>query len=133
VILVKQNNGSYIPAYPADDHESKKVKVGTEVKATRARNVKYHRKGFALLNLGFENQDTYDNFEVYRQVITIKAGFVTWVKGKDEKEYPFPNSLSFDKMNAKQFEDWYAAILEIISKETKLSGAEIELELAGFY
>jgi len=131
--LVKQDNGSYIPSHNSDYAESQKVKVGQEVRATRARNVGHHRKTFALIKLGFESQDKFDDIAIYRMVLTMKAGFVTFVKGTDGKEHPLPNSISFEAMSQSQFEDYYAAILTVISKETKLSGGEIESELASFY
>jgi len=133
MFLVKQKNGSFIPAYNSDWEASKKIKAGDEVTATKARNIKFHRKGFALLNLGFENQDKYENFDIYRQVITMKAGFVHYAINKDGSKYALPQSLSFEKMNAETFERWYNATLTVISKEAELHSTDIEAEIASFY
>lgn len=132
MFLTKKGN-AYFPSYPADHTESGRVKEGEEVKATRARNVKFHRKGMALLKLAFDNQDKITDFNIYRQIITMKAGFVVWVEGKDKKKTPFAESLSFDSMSAKKFEEWYNAVLTVISKEVKLTDKEIEAELISFY
>lgn len=130
--LTKTDKG-YIPSSDSDLELSKKIKVGTEVYATKARNVQMHRKGFALLKLGYENQDNFDEFEIYRSVLTMKAGFVHWVKGTDGKEYPMPKSLSFDKMSQEEFEKWYVAVRNVISKSAKIKGADIDAELFNFY
>lgn len=128
MFLIKTDNG-YVPAYPSDKEQSDKIKIGEEVYATKKRNIGWHRKGFALLKLGFENQDKIDNFDIYRMIVTMKAGFVHFVKGIDGKEYPLPHSLAFDKMNAEEFEHWYGAVKKVIGVECRLSGAQIEEEI----
>lgn len=121
-----------MPSYPADYEEAQKVKDGEEVKATRSRNVAFHRKGMALLKLAFDNQDKFADFNIYRQVITMKAGFVIWVEGKDGQKLPFAESLSFDSMGAKKFEEWYNAVLTVVCKEVGLTSEEIDNELISF-
>lgn len=132
MFLTKQSNGSYLPTYPSDLDESVKISIGAEVKVTRARNAKHHRKGMALLKLGFDNQDTFTDFTIYRYVTTMKAGFVAWVKGTDGKEHPLPKSISFENMSQGEFEDYYSAVLTVISKETDLTDEQIQTELINF-
>lgn len=131
--LVKTKSGVFIPAYPSDHEAAAKVPIGAEVYATQQRNPLFHRKGFALLKLGFDSQDKFDNFEIYRQIVTMKAGFVHFVKGTDGAEHPLPHSLAFDKMSAESFEKWYVAIREVISREAKIDGADIDNNLESFY
>jgi len=126
MFLTKLPNGSYIPTYDADKKQSDKIKVGDEVTAKKARNPKFHRKGFALLKLGFDNQDKYDDFSIYRQVISMKAGFVKWVKGRDGADVPLPESIAFDSMTAERFEEWYEAIRHIIAKDAGITRGDIE-------
>ncbi|AMO49176.1 Gifsy-2 prophage protein [Enterobacter sp. FY-07] len=55
--LVKQSNGILIPATPeSSDYVQSKIKLGAVLVAefTKVRNPAFHRKFFALLNLGFE-------------------------------------------------------------------------------
>lgn len=133
MILVKQHNSSYSPAYRSDIDESDKIKVGEEVRATRARNPKFHRLAFSLIKLGFDNQDHYKNADIYRQIISIKAGYVDWVEGKDGVKYPFARSWAFDKMGQKEFEEMFAAILEVISKELNTDDKSILANLENYY
>lgn len=133
MFLMKQKNGSYIPAYESDYELSRKIAPGTEVKATKARNPMFHRKYFALLNLGFNNNDTKDSFDLYRMKIQMKAGFVIWTKDKEGKAFPLPESISFEKMNEERFNEVFNAVLNIISTELDLTKPEIESEIQGFY
>jgi hypothetical protein len=123
--LRKTHNG-YYPAYPSDQIESDKIKDGTEFKVTRARNSMHNRKMFAILNMYFDNQDKYTNVSIARQILTIKAGFVEWVDGNNGIKYPFAKSWAFDKMGQEEFSKMYDAIIEIISKELKLTKDEVE-------
>ena len=64
---------------PDDDHARsylKRIKAGEPVLVVvrKPRNVKFHRKFFALLNVAFENQDRYDDFEAFRKEVTMRAG-----------------------------------------------------------
>lgn len=131
--LLKTKEGNYVPAYPKDWEESKKIPVGTEVRATKDRNPKFLRKYFALLTLGHENQDNIAEFEIYRMIMIMKSGYVQYATGKDGKTYPLPKSIAFDKMDEDGFEKLYKATLAIIAKECELSGAQIENELAAYY
>ena len=130
--LVKTNNG-YIPSDDKSYEESKKIAVGTEIKGVKARNIKFHRKAFALLNLGFENQEKFESFEVYRKVIIIRSGFYDEAPTKNGEVYYIPKSLSFEKMSASDFEDWYDATLKVIGSDLESDPAVIRSELEGFY
>lgn len=131
-MYLTKKGGLFVPSYPADHAEAQRVKDGEEVKATRARNPKHHRKGMALLNLAFQNQDKYDNFDIFRMVVTMKAGFVVWVDGKEGKKTPLPESLSFERMGQKRFEEWYSAVLTVVCKEVGLTSEEVANELISF-
>lgn len=130
--LIKQEDGRYRPAYSHDDDESAKVKVGGEVTAKRSRNPEHHRKGMAMLRIGFTNQDRYDSFEIYRQVITMKAGFFNVITNDKGESQALPHSLSFESMSQDAFEKWYEAVLTVISAEAKIDKARIESELINF-
>jgi len=133
MFLTKQPNGTYIPSHESDYESSRKVKAGTEVKATKPRNVKFLRKAFALLNLGHDNQDKYDNTEVYRKVITIRAGYYTEVEDKKGKIHFIPDSLSFENMSETKFEEWFEATLKVISGDLETAPEVVQEQISGFY
>ncbi len=131
--LTKLKSGNYAPSDDKSYEDSKKIPVGSEIKGVKARNVKFHRKAFALLNLAFNNQDKYEIFEVFRKVMIIRAGFYDEAPTKDGEVYYIPKSLSFENMSANDFEDWYEATLNIVSKDLETDTDTINAEIQGFY
>lgn len=99
----------------------------------KARNIKFHRKAFALLNLGFENQEKFELFEVYRKVIIIRSGFYDEAPTKDGEVYFIPKSLSFENMSANDFEAWYDATLNVISRDLETAPDVINEQIQGFF
>jgi hypothetical protein len=130
--LVKLKSGLYSPTDQESQDASRNIPVGSEVKATVARNVKFHRKAMALLNIGFENQDRYHSFEVYRKVITIRAGYFEMGEVSDN-EIPIAESLSFTSMSSERFEKWFNATLDVISSDMQTAPEKIKREIEGFY
>jgi len=131
--LVKLKSGHYAPYDDKDYDASKKIKEGDVIKGTKSRNYKFHKKAFALLNLAFENQDKYEVFEVYRKVMIIRAGFYDEAPTKNGEVYFIPKSLSFENMSANDFEAWYDATLNIVSKDLDTAPDDINAEIQGFY
>lgn len=77
VFLVKQGNNSFLPSHDSDYQSLKKIKVGATVSCeiNQPRNIRHHRKFFALINMVYENQEIYDNIEFLRKELTMKAGY----------------------------------------------------------
>lgn len=131
--LIKNKTGQYSPMDESDFEASRSVGIGTVVKATAPRNFKFHKKAFALLNLGFSNQSQYTQFEVYRKIVTIKSGFFDEAPGKDGHTYYIPQSLSYDTMSAETFEKWYSATLQVLSEQMDTKTETIRQEIDRFY
>ena len=88
LVLVKTPGGALAPADEEARALVEKLKAGQGVRATikRARNVRFHRKAFALFKLAFdvwepETPQTYKgeavskDFDRFRKDMTILAGF----------------------------------------------------------
>ena len=133
MFLTKNKSGLFSPMDESDFNESRLVKVGDVVKAVVSRNYMFHKKAFALLDLGFQNQNVYESKEVYRKVLTIKAGYFDIAPNKDGEPYYFAKSLSFDKMKAVDFEAWFNATLNLLAVELSTSPEKIQSELNGFF
>lgn len=133
MFLVKLASGNYTPSDDKSHEESSKIAVGTEIKGVKARNIKFHRKAFALLNLGFENQDKFELFEVYRKVIMIRSGYFDEAPTKDGEVYYIPKSLSFENMSANDFDAFYESALTVISGDLETAPEVVNEQLSGFY
>ena len=122
-----------VPKYGTDYEAKKRLPIGWEgiVDVRLPRNYEFHKKFFALLMLGFENQDSYDDFEDYRAIITCRAGYFKEIK-TDKGVVYMPKSISFSKMDELAFSELYDKIINILVKDLKIGKEDIEHELFNF-
>jgi hypothetical protein len=133
IALVKTDFG-LIPAYNSDSEIIKKFAKGEiiECSVKKARNIKFHRKAFALFNLVFENQERFENLDHLRKYITIKAGFYDEIEtGKGLMI--LPKSIKFEKMDNITFEDFYNKCLGVIEREFLIDSDVINENLGDFF
>ena len=135
IYLVKQLNGSFIPAYDSDKELMSNIKAGEiyKYKFSKPRNVKFHRKFFALINLVYQNQDHYSNIEHLRYDLTIESGFynVRYNKFTGE-EIIEAKSISFASMDEVEFSELYNKFLSTVVRVFGWDGADIEENVAEF-
>jgi hypothetical protein len=133
-IFVKNTLSGLIPLYPSDMEEKKKLKLGQEYKSviTNPRNYEFHKKFFALLNLGHQNTRMEMSFDFYRDYVIMKAGYVQ-IAITPEGEMYKPKSISFASMEQSVFEDLYSRAINVIIKDIGATSEEIERELINFF
>jgi hypothetical protein len=97
-----------------------------EIEAKLPRNSKYHRKFFALLNLGFDHWEpgrkhkqyrgmpVAKNFDHFRKEVTILAGYYEQTFDLDGNMKLEAQSISFAKMENDQFEMVYSAVMNVL-------------------
>lgn len=125
IMLTKVNQG-FIPAFESDREAMSRIKQGAIVRCAivQPRNVKFHRKFFALLNLAFDSWEPPDaefrgmpvqkNFDRFRKDVVIAAGWydvVANLKGEVRAE---ARSISFAKMDEEEFSRLYNAVANVI-------------------
>ena len=122
-----------IPLYNTDYEILAKVHKNQPVRIeiVQERNYEFHKKFFALLQLGFSNQDQYDIFEHYRAVFIMKCGKYEEIK-TDKGVVYLPQSISFAKMSQYDFEQLYSVMIDVLLKEIGCTKREIEQELINF-
>ena len=123
-----------IPLYPSDYDEKRKLKIGEDYQAEikQPRNIGFHRKFFALLNLGFENQDHYQDKDTYRQIKTMECGYFKTVTTERGKEVYLPESISFASMDNDEFEQLYNTMVQKLITDLKITVEDIEAEIINF-
>jgi len=133
-IFVKNTLTGLIPLYPSDMDEKRKLKIGHEYKCkiTNPRNIEFHKKFFALINLGHQNTSLEMPLDVYRKYITTKAGYF--------KAYTTPKgtffdaeSISFGNMSQDKFEEVYSRCIDVIIKDIGSTTEEVESQLINFF
>jgi len=114
------------PLYPSDHDILAKVKKDTVLKFSivQQRSYQFHKKMFALFNIGFDNQEmtcidsdgveVAINFDHYRKYVIMKAGFYDIVQSKKGAIY-FPKSISYSNMSNNEFEVLFNRVLDVIA------------------
>ena len=96
------------------------------------RNIKFHRRLFALLNLIFQNQNHYKSIDNILEMCKFKAGyFETIITHKGEKHYK-AKSISFDEMDNASFEEFYKKCIDVALELTGISQEDLEQQIINF-
>jgi len=117
IALVKGLDNKFSIAYDSDYELAKKIKPNEvyEYEFKKTRNIKFHRKFFALVNLCFSNQETFNNIEHLRKELIICAGHYELIfdleSGTQKKE---ALSISFASMDETAFNTLYNDVLNVI-------------------
>ena len=127
-------NNNIKPLFDSDYEALKKVPKNTEVEIEikQKRNIRFHKKAFALLNLCFQNQDNFESFEAMRYYLTCKAGFFEIHPAPSGEPVVLAKSISFSSMDETEFSDWYDKVLNQVLKLTKADIDLVERELINF-
>jgi hypothetical protein len=133
-IYLRNTINGLIPLYPSDFDEKRKLKLGQDYKAniTNPRNYEFHKKFFALVNIGHENTSLEMPFNTYRKYIIQKAGyFKTYATHKGVMIEA--DSISFSSMTQDEFEELYSRVIDVIIKDIGSTTEEIEIQLTEFF
>lgn len=126
IVLMKVAGGALVPVdQQGIDYLSKiKLGLGVKVKVTKANNVRFHRKMFALLGVAFDawNAPSVEyrgtpiakNIEQFREDITILAGFYESAVRLDGSIRFTAKSWSFEKMEDSEKERLYNSIINVV-------------------
>ena len=129
----KMGNGLF-PADIGTEDWLRRKKNGQvfELNEKNIRNYEFLKKFMALIKLGHENTQLDLPFDVYRKVMTMKAGYFNAYNTGKGTHYE-AKSISFDKMDEETFQDVYKRVRDKISEDIGATSEEIDKELANFY
>ena len=132
-LICRNTISGLVPLYPSDWDEKRKLKLGEDYVCdiTNPRNVGFHRKFFAMLNVGHENTSLDMPFDTYRKYMIVKAGFFKAYQTPKGVFYD-PDSISFASMSQDEFEDVYSRVLDKIIDDIGATKEEIEKQLVNF-
>jgi len=132
-LLCRNTISGLVPLYPSDFDEKRKLRLGSdyEVEVTNPRNVGFHRKFFALINIGHENSSLDMPFDTYRRYVIMKAGYFKNYQTHKGIYYE-AESISFSSMPQDKFEEVYSRCLDVIIGELGCDKEEVEKQLINF-
>jgi len=143
----KAVNNSLVPCDQDAAEFVRKLKLGeeTRVKITKARNIRFHRKYFALLQYAFDCFEPEDveipqhlsvrgivpekNFERFRKDLIILAGYhhaTVRVNGDIQIE---ADSIAFGNMSEDTFAELYQKTIDVVLKYVLKNFTEEELRV----
>ena len=134
--VVKTINGLLKPAFDEDKEKfSQFPKDGYfEIKYTKKRNVRFHRKFFALLKIAYENQSDYRLMEDLRRDLIITSGHYEEVVNAITGEvYKIAKSISFNSMDETEFSLIYEDVKNVIIQWLGVSNESLENELQQYF
>jgi len=142
-ILVRNTIEGLVPLFDEDYDNKKKLKLGQDYKVqiTKARNIDFHRKYFALINTGWEylNEEQaaffHNSKEGFRKSVQIAAGYFEKVYSINRNEWIEESiSISFDSMDEFEFRELYQKVRDIIFTliECNVTEEEFIMHLADF-
>ena len=111
-----------VPMYDEDFDEKKKLTVGQayECDVKVLRNVRFHRKAFALLNAAWSlmnehQQAGWRSKDGFRNYLTVAAGhYDVYFNQRLNAFVELPRSWSFDKMDDAEFSALYDRMKDVI-------------------
>ena len=112
-LLVKMGN-FWLPADEAAEEVTAKFPQGFEYVADikKNRNGKFHRLAMKQLQIMFDVQNTYDDFDVFRKAMTIAAGYFKIIQLLDGKTMLEAESLSYESMDDLAFRQWREKVIQ---------------------
>lgn len=121
---------------PADEQAKQAVRkwnMGETLRCSvkKPRCYKNHKHYFALLNLTFDNQEKYRNFEHFRKAVQIEAGHVDELITLDGVIVLLPKSIAYDTLDEMEFGKVFAETMTVCAKilgDLDLDELRIEVE-----
>lgn len=135
-LLVIKTPRGLLPVYDSDMEIYSKIPMNEEfeIEYVKKRNLKFHKKYFALLKLAFENQSDYRLLEDLRRDVIITAGWydetVSVITGEVLK---VAKSISFAQMDEVEFSQLYEKTKDVISRWLGIDDETIEKEIMQYF
>lgn len=107
-LFLKRTLSGFAPADEASSDAMKSYKIGDTFRASvvKPRNLRNHRRWWALCNLIYQNSDQYKSVDQVHDHLKILAGHCTQIVSKSTGEvYLVAESISFGKLDEAQFQE----------------------------
>jgi hypothetical protein len=118
--LAAKTIGGFRPIDDAGEELLRKIKRGEVVmiEVKRPRNVLFHRKYWALVNIVHENldHDRYPTPDAFHQALKICAGLRTEIHLPEGQVGYIPGSIAFHKMDADSFSAFFDRVCNLVAR-----------------
>ena len=131
-VLMRVMPGGLVAVNPVEAEKLEPL-LGQELMASlkAPRNIRFHRKYWALLGVALDMADTDWNLEQFRAFVTVGAGYCEFLMDSEGAALAIPRSISFAAMDETEFERLYQDTLTFICRKWVLDAEQID-KLVGF-
>jgi hypothetical protein len=98
----------------------------------KPRSYQHHKLCMALLNLTYQNQERYTNFEIFRKAVALAAGHCEVIPTIDGELLTIPGSLSYDALDEVEFTQVMAAMMTVCCGILGMNAPELEAEVSKY-
>lgn len=114
----EQAKGYHGPVFAPVDDDCEGIPYG-EVMADikKNRNPGNHRRFFAFMRQAFAMQEFYDEPEVFRKVLQLKAGFFDEVITDKGKPVYLPRSIAWDELDEIEFKELFTKVVNAFMRD----------------
>lgn len=134
-LFLKRTLHGFAAADEATQDAMRSYKIGDTYRASvvKPRNLKAHRRYWALVNMVYQNTEGYASAELVHAHLKLLAGRCSPVVSKTTGEtFLVPESISFSAMDEAEFQDFWArcikAVCEHIIPGIKVDAVQYEIE-----
>ncbi len=133
IALIKKDN-AYFPYYDSDREAFRKHKNNVvylaEIK--QPRNLKHHKKYWALCTLVYENSEGFTGTENVSDWLKLKVGDVDYIEVTEERTCVKPRSINFESMDQEEFSKFWDRVLPFVCERLGCTNQEINENLIFF-
>ncbi len=137
-IFVKKENDCLVPVDQANLLLIDELDGTYKAVLTKPRNIQFHRKFFALVNIAFDAWQTDSikhkgvivkkNRDRFRRELTIHAGYYSAVFNINNELRLEAKSISFSNMEEEEFSKLYSKVIDVILQKILTNYSKSDLE-----
>ena len=134
-IYLKRTLTGFAPADEPSREIWAKYKVGETYRGdvVKPRSYAHHKLIMSLLNLTYDNQEQYSDFESFRKSVAVEAGHTDDLVLLSGEIVKLPRSISYDELDEVEFTRVAGAMMSVCCKILKNIGAdELEAEVSKY-
>jgi len=132
--LVKRPDFLLEGSLDADKQVVEKLGVGDviSISYSKVRDPLSHRRYFAMIRIGFENQSFYKLERTYRKAMEMKAGYFISAKlqiGNQIVWRKWPDSIAYERLAEPDFVELKKEVCEIIQEDLEMQEDDLKEEV----
>lgn len=112
----------------------RKYKLGEVYRSdiVKPRSYKHHKLCMALLTLTFQNQEQFQNFDLFRKAVAFEAGHRDNFTTLDGEVIEGPGSLSYDALDEVEFTRVFTAMMTVCCRILGVTAPILEAEVSKY-